>query len=97
MLSISGGSSTRYLTDEVSRGAEAYYTGAVLEGSEPPGTWWGDGAASLGLVGEVDAGVMEAGELSYPQRGAPQGGVVSPVLSERSDKQGYGNLMVMGT
>ena len=24
---------------------------------------------------------MEAGELSYPQRGAPQGGVVSPVLS----------------
>ena len=29
----------------------------------------------------LNAGVMEAGELSYPHRGAPQGGVVSPALS----------------
>ena len=29
-------------------------------------------------------------------RGVPQGAPISPVLSERSDKTGYGNLMVMG-
>ena len=29
----------------------------------------------------LNAGVMEAGELSYPQRGTPQGGVISPLLS----------------
>ena len=45
----------------------------------------------------LNAGVMEAGELSYPQRGTPQGGVISPLLSERSDNSGYGNLMIMGT
>ena len=30
-------------------------------------------------------------------KGTPQGGVASPVLSERSDNVGYGNLMIMGT
>ena len=29
----------------------------------------------------LNAGVMEAGELSYPQRGTPQGGVLSAMLS----------------
>ena len=28
-----------------------------------------------------NAGVMEGGEVSYPQRGTPQGGVMSPLLS----------------
>lgn len=29
----------------------------------------------------LNAGVMEAGEVSYPERGTPQGGVISPLLS----------------
>ena len=31
------------------------------------------------------------------KKGVPQGGVISPILSERSDKTGYGNLMILGT
>lgn len=34
------------------------------------------------LIGKwLNAGVMEAGKLSYPQSGSPQGGVVSPMLA----------------
>lgn len=34
------------------------------------------------LVGKwLHAGVMEAGELSYPEKGTPQGGVISPLLA----------------
>jgi group II intron reverse transcriptase/maturase len=34
------------------------------------------------LIGKwLKAGVMEAGEVSYPERGTPQGGVISPILA----------------
>ena len=45
----------------------------------------------------LNAGVLEEGTVHKPVAGTPQGGVVSPLLSERSDNIGYGNLMVMGT
>ena len=45
----------------------------------------------------LNAGVMEDGTWADTGQGTPQGSVVSPVLSERSDKRGYGNLMIMGT
>jgi RNA-directed DNA polymerase len=36
----------------------------------------------LRLIGKwLNAGVLEEGEVSYPERGSPQGGVVSPILS----------------
>jgi group II intron reverse transcriptase/maturase len=36
----------------------------------------------LRLIGKwLKAGVMEKGELSYPEAGSPQGGVISPVLA----------------
>ena len=59
MLSVQRGHSVRYLTDEVAKARESYYTGAVAAG-EPPGLWWGAGAETLGLPGEVDADLMEA-------------------------------------
>jgi hypothetical protein len=59
VLSIATGHSVRYLTDAVAKGRENYYTGAVAAG-EPPGRWYGAGAAALGLEGEVDADLMEA-------------------------------------
>ena len=59
MLSVHRGHSVRYLTDEVAKAREGYYTGAVAAG-EPPGLWWGNGAQTLGLTGEVDADLMEA-------------------------------------
>jgi len=36
----------------------------------------------LQLIGKwLNAGVLEAGELSYPEAGSPQGGVISPLLA----------------
>lgn len=36
----------------------------------------------LRLIGKwLNAGVMESGELSYPEAGTPQGGVISPLLA----------------
>jgi RNA-directed DNA polymerase len=41
----------------------------------------GDGVV-LRLIGKwLNAGVMEDGQLSYPESGTPQGGVISPMLS----------------
>lgn len=48
-----------YLTDAVGAGREGYYT-AATEAGEPPGVWYGAGAAELGLAGEVDADLMKA-------------------------------------
>lgn len=59
MLSMSTGYDTGYLTDTVGAGRESYYTDASAAG-EPPGRWWGAGAAALGLAGDVDAEVMRA-------------------------------------
>ena len=54
MLSIASGYSPQYLLKEVATGRENYSTGAIADG-EPPGRWWGTGAAKLGLTGLVDA------------------------------------------
>ncbi len=59
MLSISSGHSAAYLTDQVAVGRESYYLDATTAG-EPPGRWWGSGAALFGLSGEVDNGEMKA-------------------------------------
>lgn len=59
MLTISSGHSASYLTGAVGSGRENYYTGAVTEG-EPPGRWYGKGAAKFGLAGLVDHQDMEA-------------------------------------
>lgn len=59
MLSMATGYDTRYLTEAVAGGREAYYTGAVAAG-EPDGLWYGAGAERLGLSGVVDADLMEA-------------------------------------
>ena len=40
-----------------------------------------DGVIRRAMGKWLNAGVMEAGELSYPQRGTPQGGVLSAMLS----------------
>ena len=40
-----------------------------------------DGVIRRTLGKWMKAGVMEAGVLSYPERGSPQGGVISPLLS----------------
>ena len=49
------------------------------------------------IIKWLNAGVMEAGEWRDDLRGTPQGSVISPMLSEGSDKRGYGNLMILGT
>ncbi|MDQ2710528.1 MAG: relaxase domain-containing protein, partial [Actinomycetota bacterium] len=52
VLSVDSGNSVRYYTDATGVQRENYYTGAVAEG-EPPGRWYGCGAAALGLSGQV--------------------------------------------
>ncbi|NKQ54991.1 relaxase domain-containing protein [Amycolatopsis sp. K13G38] len=59
MLTVANGYSVSYLTDEVAKGRENYYTDAVAAG-EPPGRWYGGGAEKLGLVGLVDEQDMRA-------------------------------------
>ncbi|OXM44939.1 TrwC relaxase [Amycolatopsis thailandensis] len=59
MLTLSNGYSVSYLTEEVAKGRENYYTDAVAEG-EPPGRWYGGGAEKLGLTGLVDEQDMRA-------------------------------------
>ncbi|TNC20898.1 MobF family relaxase [Amycolatopsis alkalitolerans] len=59
MLSLARGYSVKYLTEEVAKGRENYYTDAVAAG-EPPGRWYGGGAAALGLTGLVDEQDMRA-------------------------------------
>ncbi len=59
VLSVSAGYDVKYLTDAVRQGREGYYADAVTDG-EPPGIWFGAGAAELGLSGEVDADLLEA-------------------------------------
>jgi len=54
VLSIRAGHMVRYYTDAVVEERENYYTGAV-EAGEPPGRWYGAGAESLGLTGQVRA------------------------------------------
>jgi conjugative relaxase-like TrwC/TraI family protein len=52
-VSFPAGASS-YYTSTAGRPASAYYTNEATL-CEPPGVWWGAGAASLGLAGEVDA------------------------------------------
>ena len=49
------------------------------------------------IVRFLKAGVLEDFIYSPTATGTPQGGVLSPLLSEPSDNSGYGNLMILGT
>src|SRR4051812_48109866 len=63
MLTVRKGYDVDYYLDAVEQprvqGFDAYYTDAVAAG-EPPGLWYGRGAAALGLSGEVDPLIMKA-------------------------------------
>ena len=47
VTTLKGASAGRYYTEHL----PSYY----LDGDEPPGRWWGQGAGLLGLDGDVDA------------------------------------------
>src|SRR3954471_24155085 len=55
-------------------GSSNYYTAGQRHG-EPPGLWWGRGAALLGLSGEVREETMERlyGALEHPESGEALG------------------------
>lgn len=59
MLSIATGYDPRYLTGQVAKGVENYYTKSVKFG-EPAGIWQGGGSEALGLRGKVVQRDMEA-------------------------------------
>jgi Ti-type conjugative transfer relaxase TraA len=67
--------SAEYYTEQVARGAEDYYAGH----GEAPGTWTGQGAAQLGLSGEVGDGELEAVfERRHPLSGDQLGRAAGP-------------------
>ena len=49
------------------------------------------------IVKWLKAGVLDDNKRIRTKEGTPQGAVISPLLSERSDNSGYGNLMILGT
>ena len=57
-------------TDGISRGPVDYY----LDPNEPPGRWWGDGCAALGVKGDVAADELRLLlEARHPGTGRPLG------------------------
>src|SRR5581483_6027789 len=57
-------------TDGISRGPVDYY----LDPNEPPGRWWGDGCAGLGVKGDVAADELRLLlEARHPGTGRPLG------------------------
>jgi len=90
MLGMQDGYSVSYLTDAVGGGREGYYTDAAAAG-EPPGLWYGRGAETLGLTGEVDAEVMKAiyAQVLDPRDPTGNGTLGKPWRQYRSAEQRY--------
>ncbi|MFJ9523275.1 MobF family relaxase [Kitasatospora sp. NPDC101801] len=55
---VTFGSSPDYLLASVGARSDDYYLQAIEQDGEPPGVWVGNGAADLGLSGEVDPEVF---------------------------------------
>ena len=78
MLSVSFGSDPGYLTRHVEEHTDAqrgnYYLSAAEHG-EPPGQWYGPGAAAIGFTGQVDKDSMLRlyGDLVHPETGEALG------------------------
>jgi hypothetical protein len=76
VATLSKGYDLEYIWKEVDRGpikdAASYYIQASERGGEPPGRWWGRGAAELGLEpGQIVE--RDAYDLLFGQRRAPDG------------------------
>jgi hypothetical protein len=76
VATLSRGYDLEYIWKQVDRGraedAPGYYIQASESGGEPPGRWWGPGAAALGLEsGQIIE--REAYDLLFGQRKAPDG------------------------
>jgi conjugative relaxase-like TrwC/TraI family protein len=76
VATLSKGYDLEYIWAQVDRGpvkdAAGYYLQASESGGEPPGRWWGPGAAALGLEpGQVVD--RDAYDLLFGQRKAPDG------------------------
>jgi hypothetical protein len=76
VATLSKGYDLEYIWAQVDRGpvkdAASYYLQASENGGEPPGRWWGPGAAALGLEpGQVVD--RDAYDLLFGRRKAPDG------------------------
>ncbi|HCT80690.1 MAG TPA: TrwC relaxase [Micromonosporaceae bacterium] len=87
MLSIATGYDPRYLTGQVAKGVENYYTKAVKANGEPPGVWQGGGSAPLGLLGQVDERDMEALYVHFVDPRSPE---------FRGDRRGWARAPKLG-
>ena len=76
VATLSKGYDLEYIWAQVDRGpvkdAASYYLQASENGGEPPGRWWGPGAAALGLEPGQVVG-RDAYDLLFGQRKAPDG------------------------
>ena len=83
VATLSKGYDLEYIWTQVDRGpvkdAASYYLQASESGGEPPGRWWGPGAAALGLEpGQVVD--RDSYDLLFGQRKAPDGAQLGLLL-----------------
>ena len=97
VATLSKGYDLDYIWKQVDRGpakdAASYYIQANEYGGEPPGRWWGQGAAALGLEpGQVVE--RETYDLLFGERKAPDGTQLGkPPGSSRKAADIYARLL----
>jgi hypothetical protein len=92
VATLSKGYDLDYIWKQVDRGpvkdAASYYIQASEYGGEPPGRWWGRGAAALGLEpGQVVE--RETYDLLFGERKAPDGTQLGQTAGQRPEGRGY--------
>ncbi|MET7843677.1 MobF family relaxase [Streptomyces sp. NPDC005356] len=82
---VSPGSDPDYLLSAVGRGGEHYYLKSIEQAGEPAGIWLGDGAADLGLTGEIDHDLMSDmySKLTHPHLHESVRQSLSEITAER--------------
>ena len=95
MVTVGKGSDAGYYSSQASRGADYYSAGAGSEkpGTEPPGTWAGDGLADLGLEEGAEIDHEAFGYIFSGHVDPRDGSKIGRTLKARDPEAIYGKLL----